>query len=133
MTDPQVPYILDIKVEDALHFSNLDLKDDILDHGLCSPVSANNPGKDEDWIGTGHIGPGALKHYKYLISKYCQNCPVRGQCYLYAVKSKCYDGVFAVHPKHRKKRVVKAQYKRTLKEMFGKLDRALNNLEQLDE
>ena len=112
-----------------------DLKDDCLDFGLCSPNSNNPVGVDEDWMGT-ETGTGAtaLQNYKRLITTYCQQCPVRSQCFAMAVVSKSYQGVFGVHPKHRKKRVLKAQIrnKRTFRQMFKKLDRALNNLEELD-
>jgi len=130
---PQQLDLNDIKVIDALKIDNSELKDDLLDFGLCSPYSENATGQHENWIGTGAIGPGSIKLIRRLVTSYCQKCPVRNQCYIYAVKTKCYDGVFSCHPKYRKKRVVKAQYQRTLKEMFGKLDRAFNNLGDSDE
>jgi len=116
-------------VSDVLLMDQQDLQDDALVYGHCSPKSANQSAFDEDWMGTENkMGTTALKNYKHLVNTYCKTCPTRPQCYAFAVKSESNEGVFAVHPKYRKKRVVKAQTERTFKQMFDKLDRAFNNL-----
>jgi len=116
-------------VSDVLLMDQQDLQDDALVYGHCSPKSANQSAFDEDWMGTENkIGTTALKNYKHLVNTYCKTCPARPQCYTFAFKSGSAEGVFAVHPKYRKKRVVKAQLNRTFTQMFDKLDRAFNNL-----
>jgi len=133
--DPQEIHVLapgeDLLVMDGLKFNKEDLKDDLLDFGYCSPHSDNPIGVEEDWFGTeSGVGMTSNKNFKNLVTKYCQKCPVRWQCWSYAVLSKIDLGVSAVHPKYRKKRVVQANLHRTFKQMFAKLDRAFANLEE---